>query len=600
MKGGLKILDKTIQDIFKLGSGAVFYEKQYVLDEIMILGTSERLYTVLRFSAENGENIICGVDIETNTILPLTSEQSELYHENLRLHKKRLFNNDTIKILDYKADCYTGKYEAIIQKIVTQSNLKQIPSKISLNGKDYIISWFSFLCNKQGDSLLVSVSEKEMADSLSMQALYDDLDLMISLSKYNLKYRGNIVRIEKVDAEYLLYIHPYPIEIMQSTQSKGASFENISNPFSVMDFVVNHADSDVNGVVYPNSDDKPIHNYIIVRVLKNIDIDIEDCVIGSVRVGNQIDVSEKFIDSISDLTEESTTFAWVNIKSDSLYNAFSSGKKLLIAAAEFLSFMIKNDMYADWFGTVELNNNVWDVRSHYPQISLGSVFYIENCILGESITLTDENMKIPVAIKLDENAEYLFEYDWIERFFHKLQTENKKVLRLQYALKWIVHAWNTEDKYDRVIYCSMALEFIVNGEKGKNILDEYASQSGRSNFTKRERKTLINNIIKKIELKDIEGFSESNIVALNESIKKMIQSKLTEVSFGTKLDILVNRLNIPISVDEKELLTKARKIRNELIHGLNMSSISTLQIKKLCGVTSRILMYKLMNELREE
>ena len=30
--------------------------------------------------------------------------------------------------------------------------------------------------------------------------------------------------------------------------------------------------------------------------LKNIDIDIEDCVIGSVRVGNQIDVSEKFID----------------------------------------------------------------------------------------------------------------------------------------------------------------------------------------------------------------------------------------------------------------------------------------------------------------
>ena len=168
--------------------------------------------------------------------MPLTSEQSELYHENLRLHKKRLFNNDTIKILDYKADCYTGKYEAIIQKIVTQSNLKQIPSKISLNGKDYIISWFSFLCNKQGDSLLVSVSEKEMADSLSMQALYDDLDLMISLSKYNLKYRGNIVRIEKVDAEYLLYIHPYPIEIMQSTQSKGASFENISNPFSPIHF----------------------------------------------------------------------------------------------------------------------------------------------------------------------------------------------------------------------------------------------------------------------------------------------------------------------------------------------------------------------------
>ena len=30
-----------------------------------------------------------------------------------------------------------------------------------------------------------------------------------------------------------------------------------------------------------------------------------------------------------------------------------------------------------------------------------------------------------------------------------------------------------------------------------------------------------------------------------------------------------------------------------------MSCISTIQIKKLCGITSRILMYKLMNELEE-
>jgi hypothetical protein len=59
-------------------------------------------------------------------------------------------------------------------------------------------------------------------------------------------------------------------------------------------------------------------------------------------------------------------------------------------------------------------------------------------------------------------------------------------------------------------------------------------------------------------------------------------------------------LDIPVSAEEKELLNKTRKIRNELIHGLNMSSISTLQIKKLCGITSRILMYKLLDELDKE
>lgn len=80
----------------------------------------------------------------------------------------------------------------------------------------------------------------------------------------------------------------------------------------------------------------------------------------------------------------------------------------------------------------------------------------------------------------------------------------------------------------------------------------------------------------------------------------MIRSKLTEVSFGSKLDILIDRLSIPVSKNEKELLNKARKIRNELIHGLNMASISTLEIKKLCGIMSRILMYKIMDELGKE
>ena len=146
----------------------------------------------------------------------------------------------------------------------------------------------------------------------------------------------------------------------------------------------------------------------------------------------------------------------------------------------------------------------------------------------------------------------------------------------------------------------MALEFIVNGEKGNNIFDEYASKIRKTNFTKSERKALIKAIIEKIELEEINGFSESDLAKINESIKNMIRSKLTEVSFGSKLDILINRLNIPVSKDEKELLNKARKIRNELIHGLNMASISTLEIKKLCGITSRILMYKIMDELGKE
>ena len=79
----------------------------------------------------------------------------------------------------------------------------------------------------------------------------------------------------------------------------------------------------------------------------------------------------------------------------------------------------------------------------------------------------------------------------------------------------------------------------------------------------------------------------------------MISNKLTEVSFATKLDQLIDRLDVPVRNEEKDLLKRARSIRNELIHGIEMSSISTAEMKKLCGVTSRILMYKLIDQLKE-
>ena len=143
------------------------------------------------------------------------------------------------------------------------------------------------------------------------------MDFSISFSDYDLKYRGNIVRIEKANSYYWLYIHGYSIEVLQSTQGNGTMFKNIANPFSVMDFVVNHADSGVTGVVYPHSDEKPIHSYIIAGVLKNIDINIDGCAIGNVRIGTEIDPSEEFLNEISDIGTDMYSVAWLSVDADS-------------------------------------------------------------------------------------------------------------------------------------------------------------------------------------------------------------------------------------------------------------------------------------------
>lgn len=140
---------KTIHDVFKLGSRAVINNQDYQLEEIMIWGTAEIIYTILRFIAKNGKNIVCSVDIETNEIMLLSSEQSTLYHENLNMHKERLVKTDSAGILNYKANSHRTENKVAIEKIIKQRNVKWVTSIVSLNDEDYKITWFSFLCNKE-------------------------------------------------------------------------------------------------------------------------------------------------------------------------------------------------------------------------------------------------------------------------------------------------------------------------------------------------------------------------------------------------------------------------------------------------------------------
>lgn len=591
-------MNKSIHDIFTAGSKVLINGRQCIANGIMLLGSKKQMYSILNITLDDGEESVLGVDLQTNVLFSPPQEQMYMYLESVKLHNKRLAHGDNVQVLKYKDNSFVPDYTKAIEKIIAQQYGNQCYAKLSVGEKDYSIVWYSLLRNKQGDSLIVSISENEMMSGLATYPLYNDVVFSISFSDFDLKYSGNIVRIEKTNSSYLLYIHGYPVEVLQSTQGNRTVFKNIANPFSVMDFIINHADSGIAEVIYPYSNEKPVQRYIIVGVLENIEIDIEGCAIGNVRIGTQIDTSQEFINAISNMAACSEV--WVSVDADSLYNAFSEGKRLLEVAAEFLTFLMKNDMYSEWYGTLSSENKMWDIRSHYPQISLGKVFYVENCIIGESITFTDENIRTPSVVKMDDASEYLFDCDWIEGFFRRLQSKDKKIMRLRYAIKWIAEAWGSDDAYDKVIYCSMALEFIVNGEKGSNIFDEYAQKFSLQKITKKRRQELISGVYEKAKIESIEGFSEENLADLNESVRKMIQSKLNESSFGTKLDSLINRLTIPISEDEKELLKKARSIRNELIHGLDMSAISTLEIKKLCGITSRVLIYKLIDALNKE
>lgn len=200
---------KAIHDIFNLGSKAVINKQYFQLDEVMVEGTSNILFTIAKFVSKNGENILCGIDNETHSLIDLSDEQRELYNEHIKTHNKRLLNAHTEKLLNYiEKDCSVNNITDI-EKIVIQKSPKPAISNLSIKGDDYTINWFSLLWNKSGDSLLVSVPSKEMDRGLSGQPLYNEIKLTTLLPDYNLQYQGNIVRIEKCNKDFLLYIHPF-------------------------------------------------------------------------------------------------------------------------------------------------------------------------------------------------------------------------------------------------------------------------------------------------------------------------------------------------------------------------------------------------------
>lgn len=592
----------SLHDIVSPGATIVINDKKYIMDEVMMVVNGSEVFFVARYMFEDKNTFLCALNVLTKEPIPLGQEQLEQYRAFRQLHGERLISNSTpdfesLKNFNEESTVVLALGENVHCLLGESQVICNVKSKLSINNRNYCLNSYSILLTFTGDSLVALVSEDDFLSGLNKEALYNEIECIWNIGSQSFGYLGNVVRIKKDQCNYICYIQPYSIEVMQSKMTSRTIFENIKSPFSIMDFIVNHSDSDVKGIVYPNSDQKNIQSYLVVGVLENLQVNIEDCVIGNVRVGGNIDVSDEFKSQLSTYEEKEYTLIWVILKTDSLYNAFDSGKRILQSTVEFLTYMVKNDIFNDWYGTCANEKGYWDIQNHNPRLSLGKTFYIENCILGESVTLNGEGMVEPHALTISEDEEYLFEHEWVENFFRLLETEDSTVMRLQHAIKWIIQAWNTNNKYDRVIYCSMALEFVVNGEKGKNIFQEYAEKTEKKNISKEERRELVNKIISGARLDTVSGIPAETLEELNASIQNMIKSKLGESSFGTKLDNLIERLNIPINCEERKLLTEARAIRNQLIHGIEMKSITTLEAKKLCGITSRLLMYKLQDKL---
>lgn len=589
---------KTVHEILFVSDKITIGGDNCIIESALLFGNATQSFAEFQYKKDANSMNYCMVDLTSRKVNSFFVDQHKALGEIEKLIKNRLMNANIPSRHIYKEklgnDCFENAIQTLNGCDYFDGNVTFFVDKYKCELLNYCI-----LASSNGDGLVVYVANDEQIKTVLSLSLYTQCKFKLELDNDIAIYKGIIVRAEALENGFLLYVQPYPMEIFQSTQISGLACEKGTNPFIIMDFMINNADSDVIGFNYPGSENKRYDDYLIVGVIKNLQVNIEDFVIGTVRFGMGINTSDSFVNEYTKISDDKTMI-WVNVKENSLYKAFTKGKQMLNSACDFITLALKNDEYIDWYGTEELEKNVWDLKSHIPEIYIDSLFYIENCSTGDALTLKNDNILAPSSVQLDEHVGGLFDKGWIEAFFGKIQDSDEKILRLKHAINWIVQAWRATDKYDRLIYCSTALEFIVNGEKGNNIFNEYALKDSREPFSKKEKNKYISDIIDKIRIDTIDGLSEESIDDLNNSIEKMVRSKLSESSFNSKLDMLIKRLEIPVSDEEKKLLGDARAARNKLVHGLEMCSISTLEVKKLCGVTSRILVYKIIEKTKEQ
>ena len=120
---------KTIRDIIPIGSKAIINGQEYLSDETMIAGISEKMCPYIRFLQENGNCEIYGLDIRTNKIFPLQEGQKQAFLECNELHQKRFSGDSVTKTVIHKSDCYVEGHKDISTLIATHASQERFPAR---------------------------------------------------------------------------------------------------------------------------------------------------------------------------------------------------------------------------------------------------------------------------------------------------------------------------------------------------------------------------------------------------------------------------------------------------------------------------------------
>lgn len=564
-------------------------------------------YVSILCDNEKKEKALLGYDVINDKISFLSLQQIELLickigkEKDVKLHFDKGINFDEIQAtVNSNRDIFKNKGLVIINglKLYYDENAGMFDSFVSMTiaQKSYEIGelvgavFEDFSCK-------FLIENSKMNEDFTKISLQNDIKIMIDLGGVEYKEQGVIIKYDHEKNNHFFKLMSYPMYMLGHMIMNNLVFQNIRNPFVVVKYMLESVDIDINGVSVPN-ESKSVHTFLVVMAINNLKLLNGSCSIGDVRIGEKIKVSGEFEKLIQKENIREYVLIWTDQNATNHYEAYALAKEKLMRIADVVAFLAKNDCMAEYFGIGPICNH-WEVSGLFPNMQLMNVAYIEDCIDRQAICVSGNEQIEPHIRELDEMALSNLESDWIEKSYLKCTEENnKKVESLFNAMRWINKVGPSLNKGDKIIYCVMALEFCLYKEKGTTIIEDKLEKYKVVDSSLVE--LFQKNICVKVKTEGLENIDAQVLEKMEKEINDYTKARLKEASFNSKLRKMIARLHIPITEEEMNLIALFRQKRNSMIHGKGMDEIKDINIKKMIGIVSRIITYKLWNLMEDK
>ena len=402
---------------------------------------------------------------------------------------------------------------------------------------------------------------------------------------------GSIIKSKEDDKSLKIITEPLPSFLLRMMEINNLTINN-TNAIELFDLIARNS-----GVTSLNEEQlsqiKRKQVYRVVGVIYNLEIqEYKKIIIGDIELNNNVDLTiEEESVLLSDNTSKGKfTFVITYVEANTKYDAQIKAIDIIKSTVDMMKILYRNStIFRYYSNSKELDN--WDMKNFFTNIAFGKNIFIQNIPKIDSKVIINIDNTIKSHYYITDKYHDFSDYNQV--FGKSLINNCKEMETLKKSAYWLNKALETNDVEEAIIHFNTSLEFCLNGEIGKTMLEGYENST---------------ELINKLNILVDENYTEDNyfsnkekntqtIKLYNES-KENIKNKLSasinsEFSLISKLEKMVERLNINLSEKDIKIIKKLRRARNSTIHGYNKNQeVERLELYEGYAILSKMIIHK--------